>query len=214
MRREVTIVDHGLGNLYSVSRAVEVSGGVPLLSGDPDEVRRASRLVLPGVGAFADGMAGLRERGLDQALREAVAAGTPLLAICLGMQMLADASEEFGEHTGLGLVPGRVAPIPATGTDGRPHRIPHTGWTRLHLPPGRSGWEGTVLEGSQEGTWVYLVHSFHLQPDRAEDRLADCDYDGVTICAAVTRGAVTGLQFHPEKSGPAGLHMLERFLQY
>ncbi len=213
MSSTVTIVDYGLGNLYSVSRAVEVCGGVPRLSSDPEEIRRAGRLILPGVGAFADGMAGLRAQGLDQALREAVDAGRPLLGICLGMQMLAGVSEEYGEHAGLDLIPGRVVPIPSTGSDGRPHKIPHIGWTPLQPPAGRRNWAGTPLEGCEPGTWVYLVHSFHMVPEDAADTLAECAYHGRVICAAVSRGAVTGFQFHPEKSGPAGLRMLRRFLQ-
>lgn len=208
----VTIVDYGIGNLYSVQRALETCGARVLLSADPQVIENASRLVLPGVGAFEDGMKGLRERGLVEPLRRHAASGRPLLGICLGMQMLASASEEFGLHEGLGIVPGRVRAVPAHTTEGRPHKIPHIGWTGLLRPQHGASWEGSPLEGSAAGTAVYLVHSFAVVPDDDSHRLADCDYGGHRLCAALRKGKVFGAQFHPEKSGPAGLAMLTRFL--
>ena len=208
---QVTVVDYGLGNLYSVSRALERCGAEVTLSSDPDVIECAPRLLLPGVGAFASGMRGLRERGLVEPLRRYASSGRPLLGICLGMQMLASVSEEFGEHEGLGLIPGRVVPVPGTMTDGRPHKIPHIAWSALEATAA-TRWQDSLLEGSAPGTAVYLVHSFHVLPDDPRHLLATCDYDGHPITATIRAGSVQGCQFHPEKSGPAGLRMLSAFL--
>jgi len=207
----VAVVDYGIGNLYSVRRALERCGGDVTLSSDPTALERAERLVLPGVGAFAGGMAGLRERGLVELIRRYAASGRPLLSICLGMQMLATASEEFGIHEGLDLIPGRVRAVPDRDTAGRPHKVPHIGWTALRTPAGAS-WRESLLADTPEGTSVYLVHSFAVVPDDPAHRLADCEYGGHAVCAAIARGAITGFQFHPEKSGEAGLRILRRFL--
>ena len=208
---QVAVVDYGIGNLYSVRRALERCGGDVTLSSDPAALERAERLVLPGVGAFAGGMAGLRERGLVEPIRRYAASGRPLLGICLGMQMLATASEEFGIHEGLDLIPGRVRAVPDRDTAGRPHKVPHIGWTALRTPAGAS-WRESLLADTPEGTSVYLVYSFAVVPDDPAHRLADCEYGGHAVCAAIARGAITGFQFHPEKSGEAGLRILRRFL--
>lgn len=208
----VTIVDYGSGNLLSVARALEHVGATVRLSHDTAEIENAERLLLPGVGAFADGMQGLRERGLIEPLRRYAASGRPLLGICLGMQMLASAGEEFGEHEGLGLIPGRVVSVPSHGVDGAPLKIPHIGWAEVS-PSVPGGWAGTMFEGSREGSSVYLVHSFHFEPSDATHRLADCFYGGHRITAAVHSGSIIGCQFHPEKSGEAGLRLLKGFLE-
>ena len=187
----VTIIDYGSGNMLSVTRAFEYCGAVPVLSVDPDAIDKAERLVLPGVGAFADGMQGLRDRGLVEPIRRFAASGRPLLGICLGMQMLATASEEFGEHEGLGVVPGRVVPVPNVDSEGAAQKIPHIGWAEL-TPPTVSRWAGTILEGLAEGSSVYLVHSFHFVPDDSTHRLADCYYGGHRLVAAVEAGNVIG----------------------
>ena len=211
MSTKVTLVDYGIGNIYSVQRALETAGAAVLLTGRPEDIETAERLVLPGVGAFADCMSGLRDRGLVDPLLHYAATGRPLLGICVGMQMLATMSEEFGEHPGLGLVPGRVAAVLSTGTEGEELKIPHTGWTALHLPPSVS-WQDSPLADTREGESVYVVHSYAVEPTDPAHRLADCYYGGRRICAAVRRERIFGCQFHPEKSGPAGLRMLARFL--
>ena len=213
MTTTVTVVDYGVGNLFSVARAFEHCGAVVVLADTPQAVARASHLVLPGVGAFADGMRELRQRGLVEPVIEFAAGGRPFLGICLGMQMLLSASDEFGEHAGLGIVPGRVEAIPHTGADGRPHKIPHIGWNALRKPSPEPRWEGTILDGIPEGAAVYFVHSFTPVPDRTEHRLADCDYDGRVISAVVHKGLVFGCQFHPEKSGEVGLRIVRNFLE-
>lgn len=208
---KVWIVDYGLSNLLSVARAVEACGGQPVVSADAAALAGAERVILPGVGAFGDGMAALRRLGLDVALYRAAAAGTPLLGICLGMQMLLEQSEEFGLHEGLGLVPGRVVRLPGTDTAGRPQRVPQVGWNGL-LPCRADGFADTPLAGTAAGAETYFVHSYEAVPTDAADRLADTLYGERRVCAAVHRRNVTGVQFHPEKSGPVGLDILRRFL--
>lgn len=212
MSNEVVVVDYGIGNLFSVRRALEHCGAKVNLSSDPEVIARAARVLLPGVGAFGDGMAELCRRGLDEAVCEVAGRGAPLLGICLGMQMLLDESDEFGRTLGLGLIPGRVVPIPAVNTEGRAHKIPHIGWNELVLPPGRENWEGTPLADLVPGTAVYFVHSFMAQPDDPAHRVADCRYGGHAVSAAIGRDNVFGCQFHPEKSGELGLKVLRRFL--
>lgn len=208
----VTVVDYGVGNLYSVQRALESCGAQVELTADPARIAQAQRLVLPGVGAFADGMQGLRERGLVKTLRDFAASGRPLLGICLGMQMLASISEEFGQHEGLDLVPGRVMPVPAQSIDGSRQKIPHIGWAPLLPTHGEGSWQGSVLEATLSQTAVYLVHSYSVVPTDPAHRLADCMHGGHLLCAALRRGNIHGCQFHPEKSGPAGLRMLSQFI--
>lgn len=209
---QVTVIDYGIGNLYSVRRALEYCGAEVTLSADPAQIGAAAHLVLPGVGAFGDGMLGLKERGLVEPILSHAKSGRPLLGICLGMQMLSTVSDEFGEHEGLGLIPGRVVALSPVDADGRPHKIPYIGWSAL-TAPASVDWRGTLLEDSPQGTAVYLIHSFHAVPDEASHVLAQCSYGGHSIVAAVRSGNVSGCQFHPEKSGPAGLQMLSAFLR-
>jgi imidazole glycerol-phosphate synthase subunit HisH len=211
--KRVTLIDYGIGNLLSVRRAFEHLGAEVSLSGSPEQLAGADRLVLPGVGAFGDGMKELQARGLVAPIQDYLLRERPFLGICLGMQMMFEASEEFGQHQGLGIIPGQVVAVPATGTDGRPHKIPHTGWSPLVLPPGRPGWEeGGLLAGLPPEAEVYFVHSFTAVPAEPTHRVADCHYDGRVIAAAVSRGPTHGCQFHPEKSGPVGLRVIANFL--
>lgn len=212
MKPAVTIIDYGIGNLFSVRQALEHCGAQVEVSSDPAVIANAERLILPGVGAFADGMGGLTASGLAQIVIDYAATGRPLLGICLGMQLLASKSEEFGEYPGLGIIPGKVVPIPATGSDGQRHKIPHIGWSSLALPEGLSNWDGTLLQGLQPGDAVYLVHSYQLEVADVSHRLADCYYNGRRITAAVRKGNVYGCQFHPEKSGAIGLSILQQFV--
>lgn len=213
MSRAVTVVDYGIGNLYSVTRALEVCGASVRLTANHEHVEDAERVVLPGVGAFADGMKGLTQRAQSDPIRRFIASGRPFLGICVGMQLLFDVGEEFGEHAGLGIIPGRVRPIPATGIDGRAHRIPHIGWNALVVPAGRPDWSATLLRDLPPDPAVYFVHSFAPEPTHEKHRLADCFYDGQLISAVVQSDNVIGCQFHPEKSGPNGLRIMENFLR-
>lgn len=210
---QVTVIDYGVGNLLSVSRALEHCGACVTITSDAAAILTSTRVVLPGVGAFADGMNAIRSQGLDAVVRHVAAIGTPLLGICLGMQMLFDESEEFGAMAGLGLIPGRVVKIPALTTTDKPHKIPHIGWNELVLPAQRDSWQSSLLSDVEPGEAVYFVHSFMAAPASPNFRLADCRYGGIPISAAVIRDNVMGCQFHPEKSGEVGLRILKNFLR-
>lgn len=211
--RKVLVVDYGVGNLLSVCRALEHCGAEVEMSGDPRALLSASRVVLPGVGAFGDCRRELRARGLDDAVIAHVGRDKPLLGICVGMQMLFDLSEEFGSHEGLGIIAGRVEGIPATDASGAPLKVPHIGWSEL-IPAGDNGtkWGNSVLTGLQPRVAMYFVHSYAAFPENEADRLADASYGERRIAAAVSKGAVVGTQFHPEKSGPSGLVLIQNFL--
>ena len=210
MRPVITVVDYGRSNLLSVRRALEYCGADVGFAADPGDIQRARALVLPGVGAFADGMAQLYRRGLVEPLLQKAGEGAPLLGICLGMQMLQDSSIEGGFHKGLGLVEGTVELLPDKTTDGTALKVPHIGWNAITLEPGA---EQGLFKNTQNGDEVYFVHSFQALPRRSEDCAATVEYGGYTICAAVRRNNVAGLQFHPEKSGPAGLAILQAFVE-
>lgn len=207
----ITIIDYGSGNLLSVSRALEHCGATCQISGDPAVIAASAALVLPGVGAFRDGMEGLAANGLIEPILAHAHEGRPLLGICLGMQMLASSSEEFGSHQGLGLIPGRVREITKRSAAGVPPKTPFIGWASLERPLGMS-WDDSPLRPVESGKSVYLVHSYHLEPDQPADLLATYRFHGDQITAAVRRNNITGLQFHPEKSGQLGLSILREFL--
>ena len=209
----LALIDYGAGNLHSVANALKAAGATDVaITADPDVVARADRVVLPGVGSFKSCAQGLNAiDGLVQAMEARVLGDkVPFLGICVGMQVMFDASEEMGEHAGLGLLPGRVRAVPAVGTGGKPHRIPHIGWRPLE-PSGP--WDGTILANVQPRERVYFVHSFAADPSHEAMRLAHADYDGVAICASVHRDNLYGCQFHPERSAETGLNVLRRFLK-
>ena len=198
----IAIVDYGIGNLGSVTKGFRACGAETVLSGDPRELRRAAALVLPGDGAFGAAMDELRARGLLGLLADAARAGTPLLGICIGMQLLLEESEEHGRHPGLGLLPGRVRRLPDLGLP-----IPHMGWNRLHRRRSHP-----VLEDVAEGAHVYFVHSYYCDAP-AGVVLATTDY-GIEVPAMIGAGNILGLQFHPEKSQGVGLGLIAGFVRW
>jgi imidazole glycerol-phosphate synthase subunit HisH len=200
---DVNLIDVGTGNLSSVHKALETLGARVNLARSPDDLLPAERIVLPGVGAFGDFMQGLRSSGLDQAMRAAARYGLPILGICVGMQALFEASEEMGEHAGLGLLPGRV--VRFSGAAGL--KVPHTGWNQL-WPSGAS----PLLQGLKPGDYAYFNHSYYCSPAAETDILLSTDY-GLNFASAVQRGSLYGVQFHPEKSQQVGLNLLEKFLK-
>ncbi len=207
----VVIVDYGLGNLKSIQRGLDKVGAKVTLSSDLEVIAKADRLVLPGVGAFEAGMAGLQKSDLVDVIQSFVKTGNTLLGICLGMQMLLEQSEEHGKHEGLGLIPGVVKKIPES-TEGKfARKIPHIGWTKLH-PSENKDWRGSCLEDVEVGEYFYFVHSFMAVPAIKEHILAQCEDEGLLVTAAVKKDNVIGLQFHPEKSGEAGLKILKSFV--
>jgi imidazole glycerol-phosphate synthase subunit HisH len=209
---EVAVIDYGLGNLLSVRRGLEHCGATVIVTSDPDTILSAARVVLPGVGSFAHGMAELRSRGLDTVVRKVAAQGSFLLGICLGMQMLLDESEEFEKTEGLGIIPGSVVPISPTTGNGFSQKIPHIGWNDLVLSQGFENWEDSLLQEISPGESVYFVHSFMAVPNNPKHRIANCLYGEVTVPATIGRDNIYGCQFHPEKSGAVGLKILHRFL--
>jgi glutamine amidotransferase len=198
----IVILDYGMGNLRSVQKAIEAVGSSAEITSDPERVRRASKVILPGVGAFADAMAELRRTGLGEAFCEAVHQGKPCLGVCLGLQLLFDLSLEDGEHAGLGLLRGRVVRFAS-----RPGlKIPHMGWNTLRiLRP------APLFAGLGELPWVYFVHSYYAQPDDPDVVAAEADYPE-PFAAAVWRDNLTACQFHPEKSQKVGLTMYANFV--
>ena len=202
----IAIIDYGVGNLFSLCSSLQSIGAEAIVTPDPDTIRAADRIILPGVGAFADAAAKLRATGLDQVLLEEAARGKKIMGICLGMQMLFEESHEYGIHKGLGLIPGRVVPMAGYIPEGL--KIPHIGWNSLILK-GES--KHPLLKYVNEGDCVYFVHSY-FATDCTESVIATAEY-GKELTAAVAKGNVMGCQFHPEKSGKVGLSILKAFCE-
>jgi glutamine amidotransferase len=198
----IAVVDSGVGNLRSVVKALAAVGADVALTADPQTILAAQKVVLPGVGAFADTMGGLRERSLIPVIEEIYQRKTPLLGICVGMQVLFDVSEEMGLHEGLGFLPGRVRLF-----DGRDVKVPHTGWNQIEPQK-----ENPLLQGIEPGSYVYFNHSYYCDPDAPEDVLARTTY-ATGYASAVQRGTLYGVQFHPEKSQQVGLAVLRNFVE-
>ena len=201
----IGLIDYGVGNLFSLKSSLAAIGAETVVTGDADALRRADKILLPGVGAFGDAADKLRESGLDAVVVEQANAGKPLLGICLGMQLLFDRGFEYGEHAGLGLISGSVRPI--ADVIGPGLKIPHIGWNALHF----RGDGGPLLRHIREGNCVYFVHSFYAA-ECDEAVIATAEY-GAELTAAVQRENVFGCQFHPEKSGPVGLNILRAFCE-
>jgi glutamine amidotransferase len=195
----VAIIDYGVGNLRSVEKAFAATGCEAIVSGDESVLRAAERLVLPGVGAFAACMKALKERGFDRLLMERVSEGTPLLGVCVGMQLLFDESEEFGATQGLGLLRGSVRRFSGELI------VPHVGWNRIHQTRAHE-----LFEGIEEGSFCYFVHSFYCEPLDENVVVGETEY-GVRYASVVADGNICGVQFHPEKSQDVGLRMLKNF---
>ena len=202
----ITIIDYGVGNLFSLACSFEKIGEQVCITSDAQAILQAERIVLPGVGAFEDAANKLRQSGLDVIVKQKAAAGTPILGICLGMQMLFDKSFEFGEHRGLGLIPGLVCPIaPVIGE----LKTPQMGWNALIFPKDKP--KHPIFKYVNDGDFVYFVHSYY-GANCDESVIADTEY-GAYLTAAVAKGNVCGCQFHPEKSGKVGLSILKAFCE-
>ena len=210
---EVVVIDYGVGNMLSVQRGLEHCGGKVTLTADPEQILTAKRVVLPGVGAFENAMQALERLGLVAVIREIARCQIPLIGICLGMQLLLEESEEFGVTAGLGLISGRVLPIPNLTLSGATQKIPHIGWSALQPSGASERWRDTLLKDNRAGDAAYFVHSFMAVPSESVNRIADCVYGGHLIPAVIGREKITGCQFHPEKSGEVGLKILRRFLE-
>ena len=201
----VAIIDYGVGNLFSLKSSLAAIGADAVVTADPAVIHAADRVILPGVGAFGDAIAKLRETGLDRVVLEEAASGKPLMGICLGMQLLFERSLEYGDHTGLGLIKGEIRPIAEAIPEGL--KIPHIGWNALSFGESKH----PLFRYLNEGDCVYFVHSYY-GTQCAESVIATAEY-GAPLTAAVARGNVMGCQFHPEKSGNAGLSILRAFIE-
>ncbi len=199
----IAIIDYGAGNLRSVRNTLTHLGAQVVTASTPDQLAGASKIVLPGVGAFGAGITALRAAGFEEPIKEAVAAGVPLIGICLGMQYLFESSDEMGRHRGLELLPGRVTRFPANGL-----KVPHIGWNELHIHSGDDG----LLAGLPTGSYAYFVHSYYVEAGDERDVLATTDY-GITFASVVGRGNIFGIQPHPEKSQAVGQRILRNFLE-
>ena len=200
----LAIIDYGVGNLFSLASSLSYIGVESVISSDPEVLRRADRLILPGVGAFGDAAKKLRDTGLDTVVREEAAKGKPLMGICLGMQLLFEKSYEYGEHQGLGLLRGSV--VPMEGYIPKELKIPHIGWNPLHFER-----DHKLFRYINEGDCVYFVHSY-FATDCPDSVIATAEY-GKSLTAAVAYKNVMGCQFHPEKSGRVGLNILRAFCE-
>ena len=203
----IAIVDYGVGNLFSLSSSLKALGIENELTADPTRLQQADQVILPGVGAFGDAMKKLQATGLDQAVKQLAASGKPLLGICLGMQLLFDSSEEFGQQAGLGLIPGRVVSLKeAFEQKGIDLKVPHIGWNPITIKQ-----TSPLLKNIQEQNQFYYVHSFYAT-DCEPHLVATSEY-GVSVPGIVAKGNVYGTQFHPEKSGKVGLALLQAFAE-
>jgi len=203
----INIIDYEMGNLRSVEKAFEKLGFVARVSADPQDIASADKVVLPGVGAFRDCIGNLRQGGFVEPLLEHVAAGKPLLGICVGMQMLFDESEEFGRHQGLGLIPGKVVRFPSGMTEnGDQLKVPHMGWNNISIQKA-----SPIFQGIADGSFVYFVHSYYCAAANQADVAASCHYGEVEFCASIWHDNILATQFHPEKSQEVGLRIFRNF---
>ena len=200
----IAIIDYGVGNLFSLKSSLDMIGAESVITNDKETIKKADKIILPGVGAFRDARKKLSEDGLDKLVIEEVKNGKPIMGICLGMQMLFEKSYEYGEYEGLGLLKGSIKPIADVIGDGL--SIPHIGWNPLIIRK-----ESPILKYVKEGECVYFVHSYYAA-DCDEAVIATTEY-GIDLTAAVARGNILGCQFHPEKSGEVGLQILKAFCE-
>lgn len=213
-RPQVAIIDYGMGNVFSVARAIEYCGADVKITREYKDLIAASHIVLPGVGAFAKGMYNLQRYQLDIMIKELLnVSHKPFLGICLGMQLLMDEGEEFGQHTGLSVIPGQVVSISAIDIQGNLQKLPSIGWKPLSQAEGCMNWQNTILHDLTQNDCVYFTHSYQVHLEIKSQALGYYLYGGFPILAAMCKENIMGCQFHPEKSGRVGLAILNRFLK-
>lgn len=205
----IAIIDYGIGNVRSILSAFENQGANVFLTSDKDEILKSDGLVLPGVGAFSHGMENLKNYDLVDVIKEYAISDKPFMGICLGMQMLFEESEEFGETKGLGLILGKVVKLPTK--DSQNEKLPHVSWNELNSK--NVPWIDTILADIEEGSDMYFVHSFIAQPRDGDNILSTTEYSSNHFCSSVKKDNIYGCQFHPEKSGPTGLKIINNFIR-
>ncbi len=211
----IVILDYTLGNLFNIQKAFDYIGVNSLITDKERDIKSAEKIVLPGVGAFGEGIKHLRKKGLDKLINDAAVEGKPILGICLGMQLLMRESEEHGRWQGLDFIPGKVIRLSPSREDWK-FKIPHMGWNELLLPDyqerkERDYWMGTILEGLEVNTPMYFVHSFYVQVDNPKHSVAETNYGYNRFCSVVQNKNIIGCQFHPERSGKDGIRILKKF---
>lgn len=209
----VAIVDYGMGNLFSVKHACENVGLEARVTSVHSEIINADGVILPGVGAFGNAMDNLRTLGLVNTLKDSIESDKPFLGICLGMQLLMSSSEEFGEHEGLGVFEGKVVKFPCKDEKGQKMKVPQVGWNTIYSCSNGNGesWKGTLLDGIEEGEFMYFVHSFYVAPSNNEIFFTTTSYEGINYCSGLSRDNIYALQFHPEKSAENGILIYKNF---
>lgn len=207
-KSRIVIIDYGVGNLYSLSRAFKNLNADIIISEDEEVIKKADGVILPGVGSFKAGMRGLEVRGLVKIVKEIASANKPILGICLGAQLLLSKGHEFGVVSGLDIIKGEVVKFPNLVKE---EKIPHIGWNRIS-PPDKNAWANTILKSIKEKDQVYFVHSYILKPVAKKNVLSITIYGDHKFCSSVRKGNVYGCQFHPEKSGPVGLKIIRDFI--
>ncbi len=209
----VAIIDYKMGNLFSVKQACEQVGIKAIVTEKKEEILNASGLILPGVGGFGDAMQHLRDLDLIEVIRDEIAAGKPLLGICLGLQLLMSESEEFGSHEGLGLIEGKVKKFKLENSEGRVSKVPQVGWNQIASVRTKQElhWNQTPLQHIKEDDYLYFVHSYFVEPTLSDVVLSQSTYEGVSFCSSVLKDNIFAVQFHPEKSASVGLQIYKNW---
>lgn len=205
---KIVIIDYHLSNIFSVKHAFEKLGYNPLVSSDKKDLIEADAAVLPGVGAFGEAMNNLNKLDLVEPIKDFILDGKPFFGVCLGMQLLFEASEEFGDFVGLGLIKGVIRKFPVK----KGLKIPQVCWKSIQTPPGVETWENTPFDGIKDGNYMYFVHSYYANPEYAENILSLSNYDSMSYCSAIINKKMVATQFHPEKSGELGLKIYHNWL--
>lgn len=208
---KITVLDYGVGNLLSVKRGLEHFGAEVKITSDYRDIKKADRLVFPGVGAFPNAMYTLEKLDLIDPIKVFVKSGKPFVAICLGMQLLMEESDEFQITKGLGIIKGIVTKLPTRNAHNISHKVPHIGWSKIQPGNNLTNWNSTLLQDNSTYDYAYFVHSYHVLPNETSTTLATTNFNGIEVVAAVKHENVTAFQFHPEKSSNTGLKILNRF---
>jgi glutamine amidotransferase len=208
MKHQVVIADYGMGNLFNIQRVFSYLGVESLITTDPDVIKQADRLIIPGVGAFEEAMKNLRGKNMIEPITEFAQSGKPMLGICLGMQLLFTQSTEFGLHNGLNLIKGSV--LKFDYPENETIKIPQIGWNSITCHPGN---KHNILNGIPDGTYYYFIHSYYCQPDSDKNITATTIYGETPFCSVTNEDNIWGCQFHPERSADAGVTIFENFLK-
>ena len=210
MRNKIAVIDYGIGNVSSVLRAFKFLGVSAQLTSDPIIILNSDRVVLPGDGAFGDSMNQLKKRKLIPVIEKFINLGKPFLGICVGMQILATCSYEFGKHLGLNIIPSEVIKFPIDSDN--IYKVPQIGWNKISMPYHVKSWNGSIFEDIKNNDWVYFIHSFYVNTKNNKNTLAETTYGKIKYASAIIKNNVIGCQFHPEKSAEAGLRILNKFI--